>query len=120
MKKGNSKTSKITTETTELESGNLELPKCSKDNKVSKKLKNKKKAGRFSKFTKQIEKTKKTSSKKWFSEIKSELKKVNWPPPKLLLKNTLGVFFYILIFGALVWSIDGIIIKTFSFFINRT
>ena len=43
---------------------------------------------------------------KYFRELKSELKKVVWPTPKQVLKNTLIVLVCILIVGAFVFVFD--------------
>ena len=43
---------------------------------------------------------------KWFREMKSELKKVIWPTPKQLMKNT-GVSLVVMIASAIViWGFD--------------
>ena len=43
---------------------------------------------------------------KWFREMKSELKKVIWPTPKQLAKNT-GISLVVMIVSALViWGFD--------------
>ena len=45
---------------------------------------------------------------KWFREMKSELKKVIWPTPKQLMKNT-GVSLAVMIASAVVvWGFDQI------------
>ena len=43
---------------------------------------------------------------KYFRELRSELKKVVWPTPKQVLKNTLIVLVCILIVGAFVFVFD--------------
>ena len=43
---------------------------------------------------------------KYFRELKSELKKVVWPTPKQLLKNTLVVIACVLIVGVFIWTFD--------------
>ena len=43
---------------------------------------------------------------KYFRELKSELKKVVWPTPKQVLKNTLIVLACVLIVGAFIWIFD--------------
>ena len=47
-------------------------------------------------------------TKKYFRELKSELKKVVWPTPKQVLKNTLIVIACILVVGAFIWLFDFI------------
>ena len=45
---------------------------------------------------------------KWFREMKSELKKVIWPTPKQLMKNT-GVSLAVMVASAIViWGFDQI------------
>ena len=43
---------------------------------------------------------------KYFRELKSELKKVVWPTPKQLLKNTLIVIACVLVVGVFIWTFD--------------
>ena len=43
---------------------------------------------------------------KYFRELRSELKKVVWPTPKQVLKNTLIVFACILVLGVFIWMFD--------------
>ena len=43
---------------------------------------------------------------KYFRELRSELKKVVWPTPKQVLKNTLIVVVCILVVGAFIWLFD--------------
>ena len=43
---------------------------------------------------------------KYFRELKSELKKVVWPTPKQLLKNTLVVVACVLVVGVFIWTFD--------------
>ena len=43
---------------------------------------------------------------RYFRELRSELKKVVWPTPKQVLKNTLIVLASILIVGAFIWVFD--------------
>ena len=44
----------------------------------------------------------------WFREMRSELKKVVWPAPAMVAKNTGTVLLYSVIFGAFVWVFDGV------------
>ena len=44
----------------------------------------------------------------WFREMKSELKKVVWPTPDKVAKNTGTVLLYSAVFGAFVWVFDGV------------
>ena len=43
---------------------------------------------------------------KYFRELKSELKKVVWPTPKQLLKNTLVVIACVIFVGVFIWVFD--------------
>ena len=44
--------------------------------------------------------------KKYFRELRSELKKVVWPTPKQVTKNTLIVLACVLIVGVFIWVFD--------------
>ncbi len=43
---------------------------------------------------------------RYFRELRSELKKVVWPTPKQVLKNTLIVIACVLIVGVFIWLFD--------------
>lgn len=43
---------------------------------------------------------------RYFRELRSELKKVVWPTPKQVLKNTLVVAVCVLVVGVFVWVFD--------------
>ena len=45
---------------------------------------------------------------RYFRELKSELKKVVWPTPKQVVKNTLIVLACVLIVGAFIWVFDTV------------
>ena len=50
-----------------------------------------------------------------FREMRSELKKVVWPTPAKVVKNTSTVLLYSVVFGACIWVFDGgagLLIKT--------
>ncbi len=47
-----------------------------------------------------------TSMKKWFRELKSELKKVVWPSPKQLVNNTLIVIAAVIVVAIFVSLFD--------------
>ena len=52
---------------------------------------------------------------RWFREMRSELKKVVWPAPAKVVKNTSTVLLYSVVFGACIWVFDGVaglLIKT--------
>ena len=44
--------------------------------------------------------------RKYFRELRSELKKVSWPTPKQVLKNTLIVLACVLVVGVFIWMFD--------------
>ena len=46
------------------------------------------------------------SVRKYFRDLKSELKKVVWPTPHQVLKNTLVVAACVLVVGVFVWLFD--------------
>ena len=43
---------------------------------------------------------------RYFRELRSELKKVVWPTPKQVLKNTLIVIVCVLVVGVMLWLFD--------------
>ena len=43
---------------------------------------------------------------RYFRELKSELKKVSWPTPKQVVKNTLIVVACVLVVGVFIWMFD--------------
>ena len=43
---------------------------------------------------------------RYFRELRSELKKVVWPTPKQVLKNTLIVAACVLVVGIFIWLFD--------------
>ncbi len=43
---------------------------------------------------------------RYFRELRSELKKVVWPTPKQVLKNTLIVLASVVIVGVFIWMFD--------------
>ena len=45
-------------------------------------------------------------TKKYFRELKSELKKVVWPTPQQVLKNALVVAGCVLVVGVCIWLFD--------------
>ncbi len=46
------------------------------------------------------------ATKKYFRELRSELKKVVWPTPKQVMKNTLIVAGCVLVVGVFIWLFD--------------
>ena len=47
-----------------------------------------------------------SKTKKFFRELRSELKKVVWPTPQQVLKNTLVVAACVLCIGIFIWLFD--------------
>ena len=45
---------------------------------------------------------------KWFKELRSELKKVQWPSWKSVLKNTGVVIACVLVVGICIWLFDAL------------
>ena len=45
---------------------------------------------------------------KWFKEMKSELKKVQWPTRKQTINNTLIVIACVIVVGVFIWIFDYI------------
>ena len=45
---------------------------------------------------------------RWFREMRSELKKVVWPGPQKVVKNTGIVVACSLVVGAFIWIFDGV------------
>ena len=45
---------------------------------------------------------------RYFRELRSELKKVVWPTPKQVVKNTLIVLASVLVVGIFIWLFDFI------------
>ena len=48
------------------------------------------------------------SIRRYFRELRSELKKVVWPTPQQVLKNTLIVGACVLVVGVFIWLFDFI------------
>ena len=45
---------------------------------------------------------------RWFREMRSELKKVVWPTPQKVAKNTGTVILCTAVIGAFIWIFDGV------------
>ena len=45
---------------------------------------------------------------KWMRELKSELKKVQWPSGKQTVNNTIIVIVCVIIVGAFIWVFDAL------------
>ena len=43
---------------------------------------------------------------RWFREMRSELKKVVWPTPKQIAKNTAVVLLCVVVVGVFIWIFD--------------
>ncbi len=46
--------------------------------------------------------------KKYFRELKSELKKVVWPSKRTILNNTIIVLLCVLVVGIFIWAFDAV------------
>lgn len=46
--------------------------------------------------------------KKWFREMRAELKKVVWPTKKQVLQNSLVVILCVLVVGVFIWIFDAV------------
>ncbi len=55
---------------------------------------------------------------RYFRELRSELKKVVWPTPKQVLKNTLIVIASVLIVGVFIWLFDFVAGKGIAWLIE--
>jgi len=44
--------------------------------------------------------------RRYFRELRSELKKVVWPTPKQVIKNSLVVIACVLVVGVFIWLLD--------------
>ncbi len=47
-----------------------------------------------------------TRVKKWFRDMRSELKKVVWPTPQQIGKNTLVALVVMFVFAVVIWGFD--------------
>ena len=59
-----------------------------------------------------------TAVKRWFREMKSELKKVVWPNRKTVIRNTLVVIVVVLVIGVLIWVFDWLAAAVIRALIN--
>ena len=57
--------------------------------------------------------------KKWFRDMKSELKKVVWPTPKQTAKNTGVALVVIVVCAVVLWGFDQLAQQTIQFLISR-
>ena len=74
------------------ETGSPKADKAQKDKKSDKKSK----PGVFSRIG------------RWMRELKSELKKVQWPTTKQTVNNTLIVIACVLVVGVFIWAFDAL------------
>ena len=58
------------------------------------------------------------SVRRYFRELRSELKKVVWPTPKQVAKNTLVVLACVIIVGVFIWLFDFVAQTGISTLIN--
>ena len=56
--------------------------------------------------------------RRYFRELRSELKKVVWPTPKQVVKNTLIVVACVLVVGVFIWLFDFVAAFGFEKLIN--
>lgn len=55
---------------------------------------------------------------KWFKELRSEFKKVTWPPKKKVINNTSVVLITMIISTVFVGGLDFGLLKLFSFLLG--
>ena len=55
---------------------------------------------------------------RYFRELRSELKKVVWPTPQQIFKNTMIVLACVLIVGVFIWLIDYVAYRGIEALIN--
>ena len=55
---------------------------------------------------------------KWWREMKSELKKVIWPGPKQVFKNTVVSLVVMLVFAVVLWGFDSLASAIVQFLIS--
>ena len=58
------------------------------------------------------------SIRRYFRELRSELKKVSWPTPKQVLKNALIVVAAVVVVGAFIWVFDLVATTAITALIN--
>ncbi|MHC1746668.1 MAG: preprotein translocase subunit SecE [Negativicutes bacterium] len=56
--------------------------------------------------------------KKFFREVRAELKKVSWPNRKELASYTGIVFISVVIVSALIWAIDSVLTEALRMFLK--
>ena len=99
-----------------------------KDNVVESSLDEQAKSKAKEKAKKQSEKNSKiiTTTKKsrrspvkWFKEARAEFRKVTWPTPKQVVKNTSIVLTMLVIAGVSIWGLDKLLDFVFGFVMAR-
>lgn len=95
----------LTAEPAAEETKSEKKPKADKsvDKKAKDKAKKKAKGNRFT---------------RWLREMRSELKKVQWPSFKQVLKNTGIVILCVLVIGVFIWVFDALAHKIIEALIN--
>ena len=78
------------------ENEKLEQAAQASPDKAKKEKKAEKKPGFFSRIA------------KWFKDLKSELKKVQWPTKKQTINNTVIVIICVIVVGVFIWLFDFI------------
>lgn len=56
---------------------------------------------------------------RWLREMKSELKKVQWPSAKTTMRNTGIVILCVLLVGVFIWIFDAVAGAIIEFLINQ-
>ena len=59
--------------------------------------------------------------KKWFREMKSELKKVVWPTKKQVLNNVIVTLICVVIVGIFIWIVDPVanfVVEGINYLVN--
>lgn len=57
--------------------------------------------------------------KKYFKEVKAEMKKVVWPAFSKIKQNTIIVIVYVLLVGLVIWGLDALFTWVMSMIISR-
>lgn len=70
-------------------------------------------------MAKENAKTNSKNKKHFWKDFKAELKKVIWPTPKQLLKNTVAVLFIVIVTSAIVFVLDVAFDALNTYGINR-
>lgn len=57
--------------------------------------------------------------KRFFAETKAEFRKIVWPTPRQVLKNTIVVLVMIVVIGAVIWILDAGASATLNAFLKH-